>query len=372
VVAPAEFGGLERVVASLVIGQRGRGHSVRVLCMVDRGRDTSHPLVAQFRAQGIDVTAVALPPRAYRAERRATRELLTRFVPNLVHTHGARVDVLDLPVARDAGFPTVTTVHGFTGGGLKNRLYEVLQRRAMRRADAVVAVSASLAAELVTAGVRPDRVHTLPNAWTGGEKPLTRERARARLGIADIDGLVIGWVGRLTREKGADVFIEAFAQLPDTRTIAVVVGGGPERKPLERLAARRGIDGRVRWIGPVERAEDLHTAFDVFVMSSRTEGTPIVLFEAIAAGVPVIVTAVGGIPDVVSPNEAMLVHADDPGGLADAIHRTLANPVATRARAVAASDRLRSDHAAASWLDRYDTIYRRVCENRATRGDVNG
>jgi glycosyltransferase involved in cell wall biosynthesis len=115
----------------------------------------------------------------------------------------------------------------------------------------------------------------------------------------------------------------------------------------------------------VTEAAPLFPAFDVFVLSSRTEGTPIVLFEAMAAGVPVVATAVGGVPGVVSPAEAVLIPPGDPASLAAAIRTTLRDPAAARERTRAARQRLEREFGAQPWLERYDVVYRRVARGRA-------
>jgi glycosyltransferase involved in cell wall biosynthesis len=347
------------VVRDLAIGQRANGHRVCVLALLDLGGE-DHPLVRELVAADVEVSAVGLAPRAYRAERSAVRELIARFRPQVVHTHGARVDVLDAPVARRAGVPTVTTVHGFTGGDWKNRLYEYLQLRAFRRNNAVIAVSATLAKQLVASGIQRDLVHTVPNAWAGSWQPASPNEARALMGVSGARGPVIGWVGRLTREKGADVFIEAIARLADLAPTCVIVGDGPERARLEQLAAKLGARERVRWTGVVRDADRLLTAFDVLALSSRTEGTPMILFEAIAAGVPVVASAVGGIPDVVGDTEAILVPSEDVDALAAALRRVLSDPDGAHNRATAASSRLAKHFGPGPWLERYYAIYRRV------------
>ena len=101
-------------------------------------------------------------------------------------------------------------------------------------------------------------------------------------------------------------------------------------------------------------------AFDAWVLSSRTEGTPVTLFEAVAAGVPVVATRVGGVPDVVGEGEAILVPPEDPEALAAAIRAVHASPLAAAARADRASRRVATEFAAAPWLDAYDRAYRRA------------
>jgi glycosyltransferase involved in cell wall biosynthesis len=145
VVAPAAFGGLERVVTMLAGGMRGLGHDVHVTAIVD-GRGAEQSFLVALAAAGVPTRALAVPGRAYGTERAAIAQLCREIRPDVVHTHGYRPDVVDAGVARRLGIPIVTTVHGFTGGGWKNRLYEWVQCRAFRRFDAVVAVSRPLVA----------------------------------------------------------------------------------------------------------------------------------------------------------------------------------------------------------------------------------
>src|SRR5437879_12795654 len=106
--------------------------------------------------------------RAYWRERRAVAALCRRIRPDVIHTHGYRPDVVDASVARRLGIPVVTTVHGFTGGGWKNRCYEWLQRRAFRRCDAVVAVCRTLVVGLARGGVPRGRLMDVGCVWSQG------------------------------------------------------------------------------------------------------------------------------------------------------------------------------------------------------------
>lgn len=361
--APARVGGLESVVSSLAEGMAARGHRVHVGAVVEPDAG-DHEFVDGLDGDGVEAERLEVPHRAYHVEVRRLREMFERTSPDVVHTHGYRGDVVAGTVARWTGRPVVSTVHGFTGGGGKNRFYEWLQERTLRRHDAVVAVSAPIRRRLVSRGVDADRLHLLRNAWTRDRELLDRDEARERLGLPG-DAFVVGWVGRLTGEKGPDVFLEAVDRLArrDPDTAASVVGEGARRPDLEARARGLGIEDRVDFHGRVSAAAALFGAFDVFVLSSRTEGTPIALLEAVDAEVPVVATRVGGVPDVVRhEKEALLVPPEEPGALADAVTRVREDPGAARDRARRARERLRRRFAPGPWIDRYEEIYREAVE----------
>ncbi len=341
------------MVRTLTAGQLAQGHDVHVAAVLDRPRPSRHTFLDALDRNGVATTVLTVSGRAYARERAAVSALCGQWRPNVVHTHGYRPDVVDAGAARRAGVPVVTTVHGFTGAGWRGRLYEWLQRRAFRSFDAVVVVSRPLADRLAADGVSPQRLHLIRNAFAA-EGCADRTEARRALGLGG-DGFVAGWVGRVSREKAADVFLDALAIL-DGSIGAAIIGDGRERAAL---AARTGdrLGDRVQWLGQVAGAARLISAFNVLVLSSRTEGTPIVLFEAMAAGVPVVATAVGGVPDVVSPAEALLVPSEDPAALARAIATVRDDPAAARRRADAARARLAADFAPEAWVERYTAVY---------------
>lgn len=128
-----------------------------------------------------------------------------------------------------------------------------------------------------------------------------------------------------------DVFLDALDLLEDVPVLAIM-GDGPERPELEARVRAGPLRDRVRFRGVVQDAGALFTAFDAFVLSSRTEGRPMVLLEAMAAGVPIVATCVGGIPEVVSPGEALLVPSQDVGAMADALRSVRSHPSAARRR----------------------------------------
>jgi glycosyltransferase involved in cell wall biosynthesis len=352
VAAPGAAGGLESVIAGLTPGLQQRGHQVAVAAVLGPGERPS--FLDGVEAGGVEVVPIRAGGRAYLRERRLVMELSRAWRADVVHTHGYRADVVTGMAASRAGVPTVSTVHGFTGGDVKNRLYELLQLRAFRRMDAVVAVSSPLRLKLIQAGVPERRVHQIRNAWAPSAPALGRHEARALLGLPE-SGPVIGWVGRLSPEKGPDIFLEALTRGPWR---ASVVGDGRVGGDLRRRAEVLGLSNRIRWHGLVPSAGRLVSAFDLLVLSSRTEGTPIVLFEAMEAGVPIVATSVGGVPDVLGTDEALLIPPGDPDRLAEAIQTVFDDRATAVARAARARARLAAEFAPGPWLDQYESLYR--------------
>lgn len=361
VLAPSSTGGLERMVQTLAAAQRadGRFEDVRVLALMRHGDAGAERFAAPLRRQHVPVHLVSTPARAYATERAAIAAHCAAHRPDIVHSHGAHADVVSGGAGRSADAAAVTTMHGFAGGGPLNRGYEWLQRRSCRAKDAVVAVARPLATRLIAGGIPPERLHVVRNAWRPTEPPLTRPEARRALGLAD-SRFVVGWVGRVSHEKGLDVLLDAFPALASYCCHLAIVGDGRERPALERRVRDVGLGAKhaVSWHGEVPDAARLLPAFDVLVISSRTEGTPMVLLEAMAAHVPVIATRVGGIPDVIGEEEALLVPAEDPRAIAQAIGHVQRDTFAAKQRATDAHARLQRESDLTRWVDRYDHVYR--------------
>lgn len=363
VTAPGPVGGLESVVRATATGLHRRGHRVGVIAVVEPGQP-DHPFVASLRREGVETTQLSLPARAYVGEVRHVRAEIRRFAPDVLHTHASRADLLHFPTARWLGIPIATTLHGSSMRGGLAGLSERLQGILLKWFDAVVAVSSPLARELAERGISPDRVHLIPNSPGTTVTPLPRHVARDYLSLGASDAPVIGWVGRLIPVKGGDVFLRAVAGLPGEQWTASIIGDGPERGPLERLANELGIGNRVRFHGSVPDAAKYQSAFDLFVLSSRSEGIPMVVFEAAAAGTPIVASAVGGIPDVLSDREAQLVPAGDVDALAGAIRASLDDLKGARERAVRARERIAAEFSEEVWLDRYEKLYREMASTR--------
>lgn len=353
VLAPAPVGGLESVVRALAVGHSARGHQVTIAAVTDHD---SSPFLAATISDGLVTELIPSSGRDYRRERRYFSALLASFRPDVVHSHGYRPDILDLPVARAAGIPTLTTMHGFTGGDWKVRIYERLQMRSARAADAVVAVSRGVETRLRERGVSSAKVHLIRNAYSSRKETTDRATAAHLLGIGGA-GFRIAWIGRLSDEKGPDVMLAAMEFLRDVPIALSFIGDGPARTALETRAAALGVADRVTFHGVVADASKLLPAFDVLALSSRTEGTPMVILEAMAAETPIVATRVGGVPDILSAVHALLVEPERPDLLASALRSVFTDPIAAAARAASARRRLDAEFGTDAWLDRYEQLY---------------
>jgi glycosyltransferase involved in cell wall biosynthesis len=232
-----------------------------------------------------------------------------------------------------------------------------MQVQAARFASAVVAVSTPISQRLQSHGITRN-VQLVRNAVAPAANALSREQARAVLNLPP-DGKLVGWVGRVSQEKGPDHFIEVIARA-DSRICGVMIGDGPELEICKQRARQLGITERVHFVGMLAGASRYLAAFDALALTSRTEGTPMVLLEAVLAQVPIVTTAVGGVPAMVSASEAALCPPGDVQAIAAALTDVFARPAEAQARAAAANARVATEYCYESWLDNHELLYRRA------------
>ena len=258
--------------------------------------------------------------------RRAVRE----FAPDVVFAPWAYPDGwAAVRLARRAGLPVVVQVHGSDVKLLDQ--FPTRRRRtaeALTGADGVIAVSGDLRDRVVGLGVPADRVAVIydgvdPQIFYPGDRQSARAAANLPGGWPAAPVLL--FVGNLVAVKGIDVLVHALASLKSPARL-VVVGAGPERAPLARLAGELGVADRVTFLGSLAQAAlpDWYRAADLFVLPSRSEGVPNVLLEASACGTPWVASRVGGIPEMPGHASRRLVPPENPEALAAAIADALA------------------------------------------------
>jgi sugar transferase (PEP-CTERM/EpsH1 system associated) len=334
IVLSLDCGGLERMVLGLVRAGCARGQKVSVVCLEHLGA-----LAAQAEQAGAHVLCAdkrpGLRPRTVGRLKAIFREL----APDAVHTHQIGALLYAGPAARRAGVPVIIhTEHGNHLKGLapwhRRVRARLLWRLAARAADRFFCVSADIAATLKAAGIPPTKLAVMPNGIAPAEVDRTEvERARRSLGWSE-DARIVGTVGRLSPIKRQDLLVRAFALLHRTRPEArlLIVGDGPEAGALRQLSTALGIAEAVHFAGYHQRPELYLRLMDVFALSSDSEGMPMALLEAWAAGVPVVSTNVGGIPELIEEGRTgLLVGPGNDEALAAALKELLADPARARA-----------------------------------------
>lgn len=348
-------GGAEHVLLNLAEGLRRRGHEI-----IPIGPDDRSPwLHDQFVARGF-------APEHYAMRRlldwrclRGIAGILRRRGADVVHSHEFTMGVYGTAAAKLARRPHVLTMHGgrYYAGKLQRRL---ALAASARLSDAAVGVSAACAADLEqTLRLRRGSVRVVPNGVP--VPPGERAPVRRELGVGD-DELLLVAVGNLYPVKGHIVLLRALALLAErgkTSGLTVAIAGrGGEEPALRDFARQAGIEGCVRLLGYREDVGDILAAADIYAMPSLSEGLPLALLEAMAVGLPVVASRVGGIPEVVTDgDDALLVAPGDPAALAGAIERLIDDEQLRTRVGDAARRTAERDYTLDAMLDRYEAIY---------------
>lgn len=263
--------------------------------------------------------------------------LMRRLRPEVVHTHAAKAGALGRVAAWLAGVPIrVHTFHGhvFDGyfGPRATRVVLAIERLLARITTTVVALSPRQAEDLASRYriCRRERIRVVPLGFDfarfdGVNEQRLRTQFRRELGIPPRHR-VVSIVGRLAPIKNHALFLRAAVRVR-ARTTFVLVGGGDQEPVLRELVRELGIEDRVRFAGWRSDLERVYAGSDVVALTSDNEGTPVCVIEALAAGRPVVATAVGGVPDVLEDGYlGVLVERGDEAAFAAALDRLLADP----------------------------------------------
>jgi glycosyltransferase involved in cell wall biosynthesis len=324
VVLSLDIGGLEHIVLDLVGAGQKCGQDVAVLCLERPGA-----LAPRVEALGVPVPCVHKRPGLKLGTVGRVKSILRELDPDVVHTHQIGALFYAGPAARRAGVPVV--VHTEHGKHYANGRTRWLGWFAARSAARFFCVSQDIAAEVLEHRIAPPRkVTVVPNGIdtdrfrTGDDGPEVREA----LGIP-AHAPVVGTVGRLTEIKRHDLLVHAFAALRRALPAAhlLLVGDGPSAAELRQLTARHGLEGCVHFAGYQARPERYLRAMNVFALTSRSEGMPLAVLEAWAAGVPVIASRVGGLPEMTDHGRTALLF---PFGDEEALTQGLCNLLTKR------------------------------------------
>jgi len=359
VIPGLHYGGMERLLHDLTKALSPRGFEVHVVVLLGFGRfaDGLREVAELHQVPPMSKLSLIYP--------RQLTKVLRRIAPDIVHSH-AGVWFKASRAARLAGVPVVIhTEHGrHVPDWVTDRLIDNL---ASRSTDLVIAVSEALAEVLRRRVVHdPRRLRVITN---GVDVVRLRPSPDASGLRRDLDipagTLVIGSIGRLEPVKNYRLALRAFARMGELDggppPLLVLVGDGRERGMLEKLATALGVAGRVRFLGWRDEVERLYGAFDLFTLTSRSEGTSISLLEAMSTGLCPVVTDVGGNRGVLGPDLAsLLVPSDDEAALAAAWRRHLLDAELRRVMGRRARARVQSEFSLERMVENHIEIYRQL------------
>jgi glycosyltransferase involved in cell wall biosynthesis len=358
-----DVGGLERIVLDLVRAGQHQGHRVSVVCIERAGK-----LASEAKAAGATVVSLDKPPGRLPTFVQKAKGVLADLKPDIIHTHQIGAAWYLGQAAKSFGGPPVLhTEHGNEFARAPNLWKAVKARLFFHRAARFVERFCCVSQEIADAVTRwrtvpRAKVEVVPNGISlknHADIP-TPAAVRESLGIP-AGATVIGTVGRLTEVKRQDLLIQMTAELrtgvPDLRL--VLVGNGDRRGMLEELARDLGVADRVHFAGYQPRPEQYLQIMDVFALTSRSEGFPVSLLEAWLAGVPIVCSAVGGIPRVVTHGEdGLLFPSGNEAALASALARVIGDRDLRTRLAAAGGRAVRERYSLERMASEYETRYR--------------
>jgi glycosyltransferase involved in cell wall biosynthesis len=287
------IGGAQVHVRDLATRAHRDGHQVLVVTGVPG------PLTEQLAAAGVrtricDGMLREISPHRDFAAVRSVMAILRDERPDLLSTHSSKAGVIGRIAARRAGVPVIFTAHGwaFTSGvpQPKRSIYRLIERGTARLADRIICVSERDRELALAAGMPADRVVTIHNGMPDIDPSLRADPARQ-------DEVRAVMTARFDRQKDHETLFRAMLNVPDLRID--LIGEGPNRAAMESLAGELGISDRIRTIGQTPKVAEYLSAAQIFVLSSHWEGFPRSTLEAMRAGLPVIVSRVGGAAEAV-------------------------------------------------------------------------
>jgi glycosyltransferase involved in cell wall biosynthesis len=366
-------GGTERQFVYLAKSLDRSRFDIRVGCLSREGEFLKDIEAINIPVSEYTIKSLYSPRMLYRQWDFA-RDLRHQGI-RLVHAYGFYPNVFSIPAARAAGCITIASVRDTGVFTSQVKLKTVTQKLACQLADCVVANSSAVRDWLISIGIAENHIRVIPNGITLSGRPgrPTAFPIRRELGIDETAPLVTV-ISRLNPAKGVDYFLKAIVtvaqQFPDARFL--IVGGSyfdPAYKPsLEKLSAELGLQNRVAFTGERNDVPAILQESNISVLPSLSEGFSNSLLEAMAAGLPVIATNVGGNPEIVRDGETgFLVPARDPKALSEAIGRILRSPELGIRFGQAGYERVARNFSLASTVRQTEELYTHLLGERTAK-----
>lgn len=346
------FGGAERVLTNLALEVSARGHSVHIACLRSKGE--SSVTGEEFRSAGVHITELNKTDGFSISVVRRLCRYIRRDSIDIVHTHNPLVHHYGVLAARLTGRPVINTVHG-TATLQMQEWARLLFRSSWRVTSRVVSVCQAAAGACQDLGLAPGKSTVIHNGIQLDDY--------IGLPISTPNGcFVFGAVGRLVPVKDHATLLHAFAQLRACHASChlEILGDGPLLGELRQLAASLGIENAVKFSGATRDVAGFLAGIDCFVMSSKSEGLPMSMLEAMAAARPVVSTSVGAIPELInSTGCGWLCRSADAADLERALSMAVeANDLPLRGQR--ARSYVLENYSAARMADEYIRLFQQV------------
>ncbi len=358
-------GGAEHIILNTAASLDRQQFEMRICCMRREG-DRLYDLDQRAATQRLDYCEVLHNGALDRHVLSKLSRVVDQFSPDLIHSHDYKASFYASRLARRFRLSRLATAHGWTGHTARERwLYYPADKLHLSRYPGVIAVSNEIRKTLLLRGARPDRVCVVLNAVDlerYEREETVRQSVRAELGLDDTE-IVVGAAGRIEPQKRFDLLVEAFGKLHEQRpeTRLLIAGEGSQFHQIEQQIARQGLQSVCRMLGHCPQITRTYHAFDLLVQSSDYEGTPTVVVEAMALGIPVVATEAGGTGQLLQDKiHGRLVPCRDTTALRQAITETLDDPIATAERTAAARRRVEGALSFDQRTRRLERIYRQM------------
>ncbi|MCD4738727.1 MAG: glycosyltransferase [Anaerolineae bacterium] len=350
-----DIGGAQKALLRLLTHLDRDRFSPTVICLYNGDKAVAQ----EIRALSIPVIDLGMTAKWRLDAFWRLYRLLRRERPTILHTWMFHANIPGRVLGRLTGIPIVISSERTMGQ--ESRWRYRLNRLTDPLTDRVVCVS-QLVADFVVAevGIPRHKTIVIPNGIDAQafEHLPTKQKARVDLGLP-LDSTLVGTVARLDPVKRLDVLLQATALMDDVHT--VIVGAGPERESLEALSERLGLADRVHFVGQQSNVPEWLAALDIFALTSDWEGMSNAILEAMAAGLPIVATAVGGTPEVVVDGvTGLLVPPRDPDALTQAITRLLRDPDLRRKMGRAGRERVQQHFSVERMVQQTQSLYEQL------------
>lgn len=376
VLTPIEFGGAERVSLLLLRNIDRLKYEIHIFALL-RPWEKSNVFMRKIKGLDLKTTIIAVAKKPIQKGRdpfrifHCVKVLFTKLALgkyDIIHTNGYFADIISIIPAKILRIPLLATCHGYINDGSKLDLYNKIDISALKYAKKIIVVSEEIKNKLCQKANLERKIKLINNAVemvTDDNMNILRRSIRDQLSLSQ-KTLVIGYVGRLSKEKGVKYLIESGVLLSAAKIPykILIIGDGPEKINLVNFAKHSGISENIVFLGFQEQPESYLPAFDLFVLPSLTEGTPMALLEAMSYGIPAIASDVGDVPKIIKQNvNGILVPTMKPKQIYEAIIKLYKNRELGLKFAERGKIFIHNKFNVKSWISKIENEYNEIVEN---------